>query len=197
MHENRLLHKIGGHPRSLERLNGDMAPKPGETAQAAMQSAVPKEIIAQGLEFVKNPGGRPTKYKPEMALTVYERLADPKRCWTLKATALLMGINESTFYDWLKVHDDLQYAVAAGRAAQEVNFGSMLLHGFKYSSGVEYILTNLHNWSQKQRTEHALDLNAAIAAQEQKRKAVDWGAGVDQSKNAGNRVIDVGAEVAE
>ena len=49
----------------------------------------------------------------------------------------------------------------------------MLLNGFKYTSGFEYILMNLHDLSTKAKTEHAVDLNSAIAAQEDARHKQD------------------------
>lgn len=170
MRENRLCNKIGGNPQSIKHTNKELLERP-ESAQAAMAHAVPKQWIDRGKQYVKSgKGGRPTLYRQEIAIEVFEMLSDPKRCWTLKAISAMQGVYEQTFYEWIRAHDDLKYAVYAGKAIQEANFGSMLLHGFKYSSGVEYILTNLHNWTLKQKTEHAVDLNAAIAAQERARQ---------------------------
>lgn len=150
-----------------------------ETAAAAMAHAVEKndsDTIRAHIAALPGKGkrGYPTLYRDTMPALVYEKLSDPKRCWTLKALAALLGVYEQTLFEWIEKHERLQFAIYAGRAVQEVNFGSMLLHGFKYSSGVEYILTNLHNWTLKQKTEHALDLNAAIAAQEKAKVAAVW-----------------------
>ena len=144
-----------------------------ETAAAAMASAVPQEYIdriERHIHDIQN-GKYVTKYAPTMAVEAYQLLSDPRRCWTLKSIAALFGVYDSTLYDWIKENEDLQFAIFSGKTIQENNFGSMLLHGFKYSSGVEFILTNLHNWTIKQKTEHTLDLNAAIAAQENAKKA--------------------------
>jgi len=188
MQENRLIHKIGGNPYSIrdvnhgldemvadEKAGKKLAPakrtKAHETAIEAMSHAVPKKYTDMPIAHVKN--GRPTDYRKEMGLIMYEMLIDPKRCWTLKSISAVMGVYETTMHRWIQANEDLQYYIHAGRAIQETNFGSMLLHGFKYSSGVEYILTNLHDWTSKQKTEHAIDLNSAIADQEKLRREQD------------------------
>lgn len=173
MRESRLLNKIGGRPSSIVDVNRKLAEvyQHPDSAAKAMSYAVPKEITDRVLEVIM--GKRPMgKYQgAETCATLYKHLADPRVCWTLKSIALnVLLVQEETAYEWLRKYPELQYALAAGRSIQEANFGSMLLHGFKYSSGVEYILTNLHSWTAKQKTEHAIDLNAAIAAQEAARK---------------------------
>jgi transposase-like protein len=190
--ERRLIHRIdklgrnigiGGPPYVVQDVNKEMDRlktrpksiiKEGESALDAMTHAVPKEITDRMEAMIRGDLALPTRYTRDMAVQVYRYLIDPQKCWTLKAISYNLGINDSTMQDWMRKHQDLALAVEAGRATQEVNFGSMLLHGFKYSSGVEFILSNLHNWTTKQKTEHAIDLNAAIAAQEQARNTVVW-----------------------
>lgn len=177
--------KVGGHPMEIEQTNRQLKrmTEHAETAAIAMRFAISKEERENTEAMIMGKIARPRSYKEDMPVRVYRYLSDHTKCWTLKAIALTMGVEEKLFVKWMEQHDALAYAVDVGRAQQEVNFGSMLLHGFKYSSGVEYILTNLHGWSTKQRTEHALDLNAAIAAQEAQRNPVKW---IDQDAGGMN-----------
>ncbi len=173
MRESRLIYKIGGRPTSIVDVNKRLAEvyRHPDSAEKAMSYAVPKHVTDRVIEVLM--GKRPMgKYEGQVTcVKLYECLSDPRVCWTLRSISLnVLLVHEHTMMDWLNKYDELKFALAAGKSIQEANFGSMLLHGFKYSSGVEYILTNLHGWTVKQKTEHAIDLNAAIAAQEAARK---------------------------
>ena len=178
-----------------------------ELAQTAKRGlhkavAVPPEVIEKIAENLYMPGEAvyDAEYHPLQAL---ELLSDPTQCTTLRFLAAYFGVREKTLQKWIqKGADDsivgneyrpFAMAVAHGKAIQEKNFGNVLLAGFKYSQGIEFILSNLHDWSTKQKTEHVVDLNKAIAEQERKRRVIDW-EDEDLPDEGNDNIIDVTAE---
>lgn len=183
----------GGNTRALERTNRKMATAEGE--EAGDNHGVPEDDIQRGLAFITGAKPRPNGYTRDLDQFIYVRLCSKRVCWTLKALAACWGITDVTLYRWIEQNETLQYAIFQGRAVQEANFGSVLLNGFKYSTGVEYILMNLHNWTTKQKTEHAIDLNSAINQQESLAAPVDW-TNLDEAPRAarlGDRAHDAKA----
>lgn len=126
--------------------------------------------------------GWKTEYKPEYAVIALEMLSKENQCWTLRLLCAVLGCSEATLFKWIEKHDQFAQAIAYGKSVQEVHFGNILLQGFKYSRSVEYVLANLHDWTQKKEERHGvIDLNKEIAEREAfvashraTKKKIDW-----------------------
>ena len=64
----------------------------------------------------RNPGGRPTLYRPEYCDQVVEAAATEGL--SLEAFAGMIGVCSSTVYDWIKAHRDFSEACACAKSAR-------------------------------------------------------------------------------
>ena len=62
----------------------------------------------------KRPGGRPTKFRPDLCQRVVELMAEGR---SLDGCAALLGVHPDSLYEWQRVHPEFSEAVRAGRAA--------------------------------------------------------------------------------
>ena len=62
----------------------------------------------------KHPGGRPTKFRPDICESVVKLMAEGR---SLDGCATLLGVHPDSLYEWQRVHAEFSGAVRAGRAA--------------------------------------------------------------------------------
>lgn len=173
-------------PRTWQRAKARVAQELEESAKMGEHDltriAVPQAIKDRMRENISQP--YKVTYQPEYAFMAYELLCDTRHPWTLGGITAVIGCHERTIYKWIADHEDFARAILAGKKVQESQLGAILMQGFKYSKSVEFILSNLHDWTAKREDTHKLiDLNKEIAEREEfsrshrVRKKVDWRAG--------------------
>ena len=111
----------------------------------------------------------------------------------MRLLCAVIGCHEQTITKWIGENDDFAQAIASGKAIQEVHFGNILLKGFKYARSIEYVLSNLHDWTSKKEERHGvIDLNKEIAEREafaashRVRQKIEW-----KTEHNTAQVIDV------
>jgi hypothetical protein len=113
--------------------------------------------------------GRPTKYRPELAVLAYSIFTDFRTIATTRYVAAMLGVSRSTLYAWMRTHDDLRMGIEWGKALQECWLATCLLHGHNNTRGVIFALSNLHGWRSNPTLRRTQDIAAAIKRQEQLR----------------------------
>lgn len=142
------------------------------------------DAMRQHIVDIQEGRGMKNVYKKEYAKLAFDLLSNEKQCTTLRLISAIIGCSHATLYIWMTEQEDFTLAIAAGKSIQETHMGNVLLQGFKYARSVEYILANLHDWTQKKEERHGMiDLNKEIAEREsfaaahRATKRIDWVSG--------------------
>lgn len=95
-------------------------------------------------------GGRPTKYKPEMCQIAINEMADgASKC----EVAGVLGVTESTIYEWVKDHKEFSEAIKEGEqlsAAWWQAKGRKNLENKDFSATLWYMnMKNRFGWKDK------------------------------------------------
>lgn len=92
--------------------------------------------------------GRPTKYKPSMGKKARDLLANG---YSNRVVAGLLGIDESTFYDWLKLNPRFTKYISEGRAQGEKHYidcaDRMIQGGKGNAQALMFMMKNIYRWS--------------------------------------------------
>ena len=80
----------------------------------------------------KHPGGRPTKFRPDICESVVKLMAEGR---SLDGCATLLGVHPDSLYEWQRVHAEFSGAVRAGRTAATTFWEGRLLDIAKGGSG--------------------------------------------------------------
>lgn len=98
--------------------------------------------------------GRPTKYKPIMCKRAKDYLAEG---YSKRATCGLLGINDDTFYAWIKQYPDFSDCVDQGSRLGEAMYikkAQRLVDGEKGCfPALAYLLTNLYRYRSEPKDE--------------------------------------------
>lgn len=103
-------------------------------------------------------GGRPTKYKPEMAAAFEAELA---KGYSVLSAAAAIGITKPTVYEWAKRHPEFSSALKAGQAKSarwwEATLQKIAREGGGNATAAIFALKNLGlgAWRDKQEYEVA------------------------------------------
>ena len=108
----------------------------------------------------KHPGGRPTKYTPEMC-DIVEKCGD--RGDTVPEMAHACGVVVSTLYEWEKRYPEFSESFTRAQEKAEIFFARRLRDGlalppseFQGAANLKYMAQRFQErWSEKQKLEHS------------------------------------------
>lgn len=109
--------------------------------------------------MAKHPGGRPTKYKPEIIEEMNKYLAEAipqnMKIPTVEGIALKLGINKDTLYDWAKKHKEFSVALEELKMRQKEALTEIGIFGGKEINAaiVALLLKVNHDMVEVNRTE--------------------------------------------
>lgn len=114
-----------------------------------------------------HPGGRPTKYQIEMCDKVVNLM---KQGYSKYEIGLELDIDESSFYEYIKLHPEFSKAVKKGewfsRGAWE-KMGRENLKDKDFNSTLWYMnMKNRHGWSDKQDNNYNVNVKQEEAVKE-------------------------------
>jgi len=107
----------------------------------------------------KHPGGRPTKYTPEVIerLNEYLEFAIPENqeIPTVEGIALKLGVNKTTLYEWAKTHEEFSNALEELKMKQKESLTKIGIFGGKEINAtiVQLLLKVNHDMIETNRTE--------------------------------------------
>lgn len=106
-----------------------------------------------------HPGGRPTKYKPEIIDEIgqylIEAVPENQKIPTIEGLALRIGVNTETLYEWAKTRKEFSNALVKLRAKQKEALTEIGIFGGKEINAtiVALLLKVNHGMVETQRTD--------------------------------------------
>jgi len=109
-----------------------------------------KDVRDNGGKPKKHPGGRPTKYRPEMCIQAIQSLSTGQG---MIETACHLKVLHETMTDWTKIHPKFSVAIKIGRQLCERwwrDQGRLNMHNPHFGHVLWHMnMTNRFNWKQK------------------------------------------------
>jgi hypothetical protein len=107
----------------------------------------------------KHPGGRPTKYTPEMCNLVMEC---GREGGTVAEMAAACDVSIQTLYEWSKVHPEFSESFTRGQELAEATWSKHVREGlkktpseFQGAANLKYMAQRFQErWSERQKIEH-------------------------------------------
>jgi hypothetical protein len=113
----------------------------------------------------------PEQDYPSIAFRLW---TDMRVLHTFASVCALIGVVESTGYEWMKHHERFRLAVEMGKKLQEHFQASRMAQGVMYPTSLIFTMKNVHGWADRIENTHKVSIAAVIADVEAKAKPVDW-----------------------